>query len=312
MKIVFAGTAAFALPSLMSLVTKNYEIVGVYTQPDRPKGRGLALQASVIKQFALRENLAVFQPNTLRDPAVQAQLKALQPDVMVVAAYGLLLPKAVLDIPKLACVNVHASLLPRWRGAAPIQQAILAGDATSGITIMQMDQGLDTGAILNTKEIPLAHDETSASLTEKLAALGASALIETLAEPEKYLLHANKQNDLAATHAAKIQKSQAKLNFTETATICERKIRAFNPTPMAFFEYQDLTIRVWQAQLLKQNYSAQPGTILNIAKTGLDVACGEGVLRIEKIQLPGKKPVFIQDFIHAKPDFFKGNLCSSS
>lgn len=312
MRIVFAGTAAFALPSLMSLVAKNDEILGVYTQPDRPKGRGLALQASVIKQFALTKNLAVFQPNTLRDPAVQAELQALQPDVMVVAAYGLLLPKAVLDIPRLACVNVHASLLPRWRGAAPIQQAILAGDAKSGVTIMQMDQGLDTGAILNTKEIPLAHDETSASLTEKLATLGASALVETLADLEKYLLQAKKQNDLNATHAPKIQKSQAKLNFTETAAICERKIRAFNPAPIAFFEYQNLIIRVWQVQLLKQNHQAKPGTILNIAKTGLDVACGEGILQIEKIQLPGKKPVLISDFMNAKPDFFKGNLCSSS
>lgn len=312
MKIVFAGTAAFALPSLAALVAKNYQIVGVYTQPDRPKGRGLALQASVIKQFALTKNLTVFQPKTLRDATTQAQLQALQPDVMVVAAYGLLLPKAALDIPRLACVNVHASLLPRWRGAAPIQHAILAGDAKTGVTIMQMDQGLDTGAILNSKEISLAIDETSASLTEKLAALGASALIETVAALEKYLLHAKKQNNLDATHAAKIQKSQAKLNFSETATMCERKVRAFNPAPIAFFEYENLVIRVWQAHALNQAHAAPAGSVLNITKHGLDVACGQHILRIEKIQLPGKKPVLIQDFMNAKPDFFKGNLCSSS
>ena len=308
MKIIFAGTPEFAIPTLQALLNSEHTVVAVYTQPDRPKGRGQKLTASPIKQLALQHQLTLFQPTTLRDEKIQHQLKNLNADIMVVVAYGLLLPKAVLTIPRLGCINVHASLLPRWRGAAPIQHAILAGDAETGITIMQMNQGLDTGNMLRQSRCIIAAAETSQSLHDKLAALGATSLLQTLKEITENKIQSISQNESLATYAAKITKEQAQLNWQLNAEQLERQVRAFNPWPIAFMIWQQQTVRVWQAQALAVDHQAAPGTLIAATPQGIDIATGKGMLRILKLQLPGSKPITAADFINAHQGWLPGKL----
>ena len=283
MRIVFAGTPEFAAAHLRFLIDKQYQIVGVYTQPDRPAGRGKKLTASPVRQLAVAHALPVYQPETLRDENAQRELAELKPDLMIVVAYGLILPKAVLAIPRHGCINVHASLLPRWRGAAPIQRAIEAGDTESGITIMQMDEGLDTGSILLKKVCVLTPGETTASLQEKLVACGGPALGEVLQQIENNKLKPEKQNNEQSSYAKKISKAEAKMDWTLPAKVLEQKIRAFNPFPISFFEINHNIVRVWKAACMDENTSAKPGSILSISKAGIKVATGEKVLLLQQL-----------------------------
>lgn len=294
MRIVFAGTPDFAAQHLSHLLDADFNVVGVYTQPDRPAGRGKKLQPSAVKQLAEANQLAVFQPESLKAEAAQEELKALKPDVMVVVAYGLLLPQSVLDIPTRGCVNVHGSLLPRWRGAAPIQRAIWAGDTESGVAVMQMEAGLDTGPVLLEKRCAIDPDETSASLYKKLEALGPQALIQTLKNLDAYHAKAQVQNDQQATYAKKLTKAEAKIDWNKSAAFIERCTRAFIPWPVSWCESGQLgeqkTIKVIEAEIAQGASQAAPGTIVQTSSDGIDVATGDGVLRITKAQMPGKKP----------------------
>lgn len=300
-KLIFAGTPDFAAASLQALLDNGYNVCAVYTQPDRPAGRGQHLQISPVKSIALQYNLPVFQPQTLKTPEVQAQLTDLQADLMIVAAYGLLLPKAVLDAPKLGCINVHASLLPRWRGAAPIHRAILAGDQLTGITIMQMDIGLDTGAMLWKIECPILPTDTGGTLHDKLAVLGGKALISVLENWET--LKPNPQDDNLATYAKKIHKSEAQLDWHLSAVELDRQIRAFNPYPVAQAELKGLTLRIWNAQPLDMQTQSPAGSIICANKNGIDVATGDGVLRLLTVQQAGKRALPVGDFLNAHPDW---------
>ncbi len=303
LNIIFAGTPAIALPTLEVLLASQHTVTAVYTQPDRPAGRGRDLAASPVKQFALQHHWPVFQPQTLRDPATQDQLVALKPDVLVVLAYGLILPTRVLQIPRYGCLNIHVSLLPRWRGAAPIQRAILAGDKKTGVSIIQMDEGLDTGPVFLQRECPISITDTSQTLHDRLAKLGAEALLEVLDQLDDPNFKPHPQDETHVCYASKLTKSEGKMNFTSSADSLARQVRAFNPWPMAYFEH-DTPIRVWEALALEHR-DASPGTIVGISKTGLDVATGHGVLRMLKIQLSGGRPLPIGDIINGKPDLFK-------
>lgn len=302
MRIVFAGTPEFAVPSLRAAAAKD-EVVAVLTQPDRPAGRGRAPTPSAVKQEALRLGLPVQQPERLRDPQVQAWLRALAPDLMVVVAYGLLLPQAVLDIPVYGCWNVHASLLPRWRGAAPIQRAIEAGDRETGVCLMQMEKGLDTGPVLLSQAIPIGPDETAGELHDRLAELGARVLADGLG-----LLRAGlrpqpqPQPDTGATYAHKLDKHEARLDWTQPAQVLANKVRAFQPWPVAEAMLAGERVRIHAAQALAQTTDASPGTVLATRRDGIDIACGEGVLRLLRLQRDGGRPVTAQDYINARRD----------
>lgn len=296
--IIFAGTPEFAATTLQALIHSPHTIKAVYTQPDRPAGRGRKLTPSPVKQLALQHDFPVYQPLTLRDAEEQKKLADLQADLMIVVAYGLLLPKPVLDAPKFGCLNVHASLLPRWRGAAPIQRAILAGDTTTGITIMQMDEGLDTGAMLHTIECPIHADDTSEKLHDRLAELGAKALLDTLENFSS--MTPIQQDNTLATYAHKIKKEEAELDWNLSAEELERKVRAYNPWPIAFFD----GIRVWEATAQKENTTAQPGTIVQASAQGIDVATSRGTLRLLKLQLPGGKVLSVADILNARKSEF--------
>ncbi len=300
MKIVFAGTPEFAAVALKDLLETPHSIVAVYTQPDRPAGRGRKLTSSPVKQLALAHDIPVHQPASLKEPAEQKILADLQPDVMIVVAYGLLLPKVVLEIPRHGCLNIHASLLPRWRGAAPIQRAIEAGDRQTGITIMQMDEGLDTGDILLKKTCAIEKTDTAGSLHDKLAVLGGEALVEALALLENGALTPEKQDDSQATYANKLKKAEALIDWQQGAEQIARKVRAFNPWPVAQTHYGDKILRIWEAEALPNTETAEPGTVVAASKAGIDVATGDGVLRIEKLQLPGGKPLSAQQFLNAQ------------
>ena len=290
MRLIFAGTPEFSAFHLRALIDSPHKLVGVYTQPDRRAGRGKQMLASPVKQLALAHGLSLFQPATLKDAAAQQQLAGLDADIMVVVAYGLLLPLPVLQAPRLGCVNVHASLLPRWRGAAPIQRAIAAGDELTGVTIMQMEEGLDTGAMLLRAECPIHPDDTAASLQERLMHLGAPALLEALRRFEDGNLQAEPQDDALACYAAKLHKHEALLDWRLSAAELHNRIRAFNPFPVAHFQLDGDTVRVWRARVLdKQTPSQVPGTIVGAGPAGIDVACGDGVLQLLELQLPGKK-----------------------
>ncbi len=299
LRIIFAGTPDFALPSMQALLQSEHEIIAVLTQPDRPAGRGRKLTASPVKVLGQQHALPVYQPLTLKETAIQNTLKKLQPDVMVVIAYGLLLPQAVLDIPRSGCINVHASLLPKWRGAAPIQRAILAGDSQTGVTIMQMEAGLDTGPMLQTVHCSIEPDETSQQLHDKLAELGAAALIATLMQVEKGALKPVAQNDKDATHAAKITKAQAAIDWQQSAVDIVNQVRAFNPWPVAFTHLHNQPLRVWQACALDQQSGLAPGSLVKADVDGVDVATGNGVVRLLKVQLAGKRVVAVRDFVNA-------------
>lgn len=296
MKIIFAGTPHFAASALEALLANNHEVVAVLTQPDRPAGRGMQLAPSPVKQVAVQHGIPVMQPLTLRSAEVQQQLAALQADVMVVAAYGLILPLAVLQMPQKGCLNIHASLLPRWRGAAPIQRAILAGDDETGITIMQMDEGLDTGAMLFKKTCTIDALDTAQTLHDKLAILGAQAIIEVLSKLDQGSLAGVAQDASQATYAAKLVKSEAELDWTQSAAQLERAIRAYNPVPVAYSSLQGTTIKIWQAKMAESGQGAA-GTVLAVDKHGIQVACGEGALSLEVLQRPNGKSLPASQFV---------------
>ncbi len=304
MRLVFAGTPEFAQQALERLHGAGFDIALVLTQPDRPAGRGMRLQASPVKQFAQAHGLALAQPRSLRlegkypDDAVAAQqaLLAARPDAMVVAAYGLILPQWVLDLPRLGCLNIHASLLPRWRGAAPIHRAIEAGDVQTGVTIMQMDAGLDTGDMLLLQALDIAPQETTASLHNKLAALGAELIVQALERAQAGSLVRTPQPALGLSYAAKIDKAEAALDWRESATVLERRIRAFQPAPGAGASLQGTALKIWQAAV-QPHQRAAPGTVVAVSQEGVDVATGQGVLRLQRLQKPGGKPLEANEFL---------------
>lgn len=298
MRIVFAGTPDFAAIALKALLGAGHNVVGVYSQPDRPAGRGRKLMPSPVKQVALEADIPVFQPASLKPEDAQQELAALQPDVMVVAAYGLMLPKAVLDIPSHGCLNIHASLLPRWRGAAPIQRAIAAGDANTGITIMQMDVGLDTGDMLLTVTTPINPDDTGGTLHDRLAEIGGEAIVKALAQLANGELVGEPQNDNDACYAHKLSKQEGHIDWTRSAPELERLIRAFNPWPGTFTDLGEQRIRIHQARALAQASDQTPGTVLRREREGIDVACGTGSLRITTVQLPGTRALSVSDLIN--------------
>lgn len=300
LKIIFAGTPSFAATALQALLKSHHHIVAVYTQPDRPKGRGQKLTASPVKELALHYKLPVYQPDTLRNQ--QEELRSLNADIMVVAAYGLLLPADVLTIPRLGCINIHASLLPRWRGAAPIQRAILAGDKETGITIMQMEQGLDTGPMLLQAICPIDDNDTTGTLHDKLADLGAKTLLKTL---EQETFHPQIQDAARVTYAHKITKQEAQIHWQQSADEIDRQIRAFNPSPVTHTTLDNMTVRIWQAE--KSGFtqkSCHPGEILQMNALGIQVATGQGMLRLLKLQLPGGKIVSAADICNAQNHLF--------
>lgn len=307
LKVIFAGTPEFAAIHLTALLNSEHDVVGVYSQPDRPAGRGKKLQPSPVKQVALEHNLPVFQPLNFKDSASVDELKDLNADIMVVVAYGLLLPQAVLEVPKHGCLNVHASLLPRWRGAAPIQRCIEAGDKVTGITIMQMDIGLDTGDMLHKVSTGILADDTGGSLHDRLAELGPDALLSTLAQVESNSLTAEVQNNALATYAHKLKKEEALIEWAQPAHEIALKVRAFNPFPMTYTLLGDHRIRVLTAHALDKPSTALAGTILAVSSEGLEVACEESTLLITQVQLAGKKPMRVADIINGQPHLFQAN-----
>lgn len=304
LRIIFAGTPDFAARHLDALLSSGHQIVGVFTQPDRPAGRGKKLMPSPVKVLAEANNLPVFQPASLRPQENQQLVSSLNADVMVVVAYGLILPKAVLDMPRLGCINVHGSLLPRWRGAAPIQRSLWAGDAETGVTIMQMDVGLDTGDMLHKLSCPITAEDTSASLYNKLAELGPQGLLHTLhllatgnAKPEV-------QDETLVSYAEKLSKEEARVDWTLSAAQLERCIRAFNPWPMSYIVIDDQPVKIWQATVIDKTANAEPGTILEATRQGIQVATGDGILNLISLQPAGKKAMSAQDLLNSRREWF--------
>ncbi len=295
MRLIFAGTPEFAALALQALIDAGHTIPLVLTQPDRPAGRGMKLKMSPVKEVALQAGLAVAQPENLKTEAARLPILAAQADVMVVAAYGLILPQSVLDMPRLGCVNIHASLLPRWRGAAPIHRAIEAGDGETGITLMQMDKGLDTGAMLARIAMPILADDTTGSLHDRLAALGAREIVRLLPELAAGNIAAKAQDDTQTTYAAKIGKEEARLDWTRPAEELDRKIRAFNPFPGAYGMLDAAPLKIWQARPVVGN--GTPGSILALADGALHIACGTGALAVGEVQKAGGKRLPVDAFL---------------
>ena len=304
LRIIFAGTPDFAAASLQALLDGPHEVIAVYTQPDRPAGRGRKLTPSPVKALALEHDIAVYQPVNFKTEDAVAELAALDSDLMVVAAYGLILPANVLALPQLGCINVHASLLPRWRGAAPIQRAIAAGDRETGITIMQMDVGLDTGDMLHKAACSITTEDTGATLHDKLAALGGTALTTVLADLPHFLANAETQDDGLATYAHKLEKAEARIDWAQPAEVIARQVRAFNSWPVVHARLGEQTLRVWAAEAVNQTSTQAVGTIIAAGADGLDVATGEGILRIQQLQLPGSKALPVAAVLNAKRDLF--------
>jgi methionyl-tRNA formyltransferase len=309
LKIIFAGTPEFAAEHLKALIGSRHKIIAVYSQPDRPAGRGKKLTASPVKEVALAHNIPVYQPLNFKTDEAKAELAALGADLMVVVAYGLILPKAVLDTPRLGCINVHASILPRWRGAAPIQRAIEAGDAETGVTIMQMDVGLDTGDMLIKVFCPILATDTGGILHDRLLTIGTPALLEALTQIESGQIHPVKQDDSLSNYAPKLNKEEAALNWNLPAIELERKVRAFNPFPVAHTKpsgsSDESRIRIWAAKAIDKPSGAKRGSITQIDGDGLWVACAQGQLILEQLQLPGKKAMAIGEILRGHSDLFK-------
>jgi len=312
LRVAFAGTPEFALPALAAL-RAHHEVVGILTQPDRPSGRGRAITPGAVKQAALSAGLPLSQPQTLKGEAARAQLLAWRPEILVVVAYGLVLPREILLLPRLGCVNIHASLLPRWRGAAPIERALLAGDPDTGVTIMQMDEGLDRGPVLLQRRIAIGPKATGGSLREALAALGADALIETLAGLSAGTLSPRRQPVEGVTYAPKIERAEARIEWSDEARHIDRKIRAFNPWPIAETTFGSEQLRVFEAEVFTEDdgsalfadnvritaaKSHDPGAIMGVHGGSIIVKCGDGYLGLTRVQRPGRRPVSAADFAH--------------
>lgn len=299
LRIAFAGTPDFAIPALDALITAGHTLAAVWTQPDRPAGRGRRLVFSPVKQRALALGLPVHQPETLKTETAQRELQAAAPDLMVVVAYGLLLPPACLDIPRYGCINVHASLLPRWRGAAPIQRALLAGDHETGVSLMRMQAGLDTGPVYAARTTPILPDDTGGSLHDRLAPLGAQLLVEIL--PQLPALEPAPQDPERATYAAKLTRAEARLDWTRPASELERAVRAYNPWPMAWTSCAGEPLRILRAQALDRTMPAPPGTVVESSPRGVDVAAGAGILRVTELQAAGRRAMPAHAFVRGHP-----------
>lgn len=303
MRIVFAGTPDFAKSHLAALLKAKHEIVAVYTQPDRPAGRGKMSIASPVKQLALENNIDVFQPVNFKEDSDVQQLKDLKPDLFIVVAYGLLLPQVVLDIPTVACINSHASLLPRWRGAAPIQRAIEYGDAASGVTVMQMELGLDTGPMLHKLETPIESSDTGGSLHDRLAIIGSQAILEVIEKYRNGPVFGEVQDDALSCYARKLTKQEALIDWRIPAEQVVQKIRAFNPAPMAYTLLGDSRIRVLKARVNDMAHQALPGTVLAIDSLGITIACQRQCVTLEQVQLPNRKALLVSDLLNGKHPF---------
>lgn len=304
LRIIFAGTPEFASAHLQAILDSQHQVIAAYTQPDRPAGRGQKLMPSPVKSLAMQHNIPVYQPKSLRNEEAQQELASLNADLMVVVAYGLILPQTVLDTPEMGCINVHGSILPRWRGAAPIQRAIGAGDSESGVTIMQMDAGLDTGDMLLKSCCPILPEDTAADLHDRLIEVGCPALIETLNSMVAGQVHSEKQDDSQACYAHKMTKDEARLDWQKSAKFLACQVRAFNPWPVATTALDDTNIRVWEATALKEGSGEQPGTLIRADKDGLDIACSEGTLRIKRLQLAGSRAMTVQELLNSKKATF--------
>ncbi len=304
LRIIFAGTPDFASEHLQAILDSHHQVIAAYTQPDRPAGRGRKLKPSPVKALALQHEIPVYQPRSLKSAEEQLKLAALKADIMVVVAYGLILPQAILDTPTLGCINVHGSILPRWRGAAPIQRAIEAGDKESGVTIMQMDAGLDTGDMLLKAYCPVLKDDTAAELHDRLIEVGKPALIKALDAIANNSAQPEKQDDSLACYAHKLNKEEARLNWQQSATALEQHIRAFNPWPVSTTLLDDQTIRVLKATAIDKTCEEAPGTLVKADKEGIDIASAKGILRVTTIQLPGSRTMSVQDLLNSKKELF--------
>jgi methionyl-tRNA formyltransferase len=301
LRVIYAGTPEFAVPALQSLIESHHEVVAVYTQPDRPAGRGRKLQASPVKQVAEAAGISVEQPENFRDELTAQQLAEYDADVMVVAAYGIILPQLILDTPRFGCLNIHGSLLPRWRGAAPIQRAILAGDTETGVTIMQMAAGLDTGDMLLKTHCPITASDTTASIHDTLAGQGSIALQEVLSKLRAGELSPEVQDESKTTYAAKFNKTEAEINWQDSAASIDLLVRAFNPWPIAFTHKGGKPLRIYLTEVLDdKSVSAVPGSVLSESKEGIQISTGEGVLNIKKLQFPGGKPLAVNEFLNGR------------
>jgi len=308
LRICFAGTPAFAAAHLQALLKTGHHVVAVYTQPDRPAGRGKKLQASPVKKIALEHEIPVFQPSSLRHLEETETLASLDSDLMIVAAYGLILPKTILDAPRLGCLNVHASLLPRWRGAAPIERALLAGDKVSGVTIMQMDEGLDTGTMLDKESVEIAPTDNRIGLEEKLKIAGQMALLRTLNNLEKYQSGATIQKDEDSNYAAKLEKSEAFIDWRLSASEIDRQIRAGIGRNPAYTVLSDQRLRILEGSVCMNNSDAEAGQIVESEKNYFTVSCGSGTLQVQRVQLSGKKPTTVKDISNSRPGLFSRNV----
>ena len=300
MNIVYAGTPDFAVPALQSLINSEHNVVAVYTQPDRPAGRGRKVQFGPVKQVAVDAGIAVEQPPSLKDVEAQQTLASYKPDVMIVAAYGLLLPQAVLDMPRYGCLNIHGSLLPRWRGAAPIHRAIQTGDSETGVTIMQMALGLDTGDMLLKRVCSITAEDTSQTIHDRLAKDGAEVLLDVLSLIEKDELEPESQNDSLSNYAEKLNKAEAEIDWNKSATEIDLKIRAFNPWPVAFTLFKGKPLRIYMSKVVDQKSDSEPGTVIAESSEGILISTADGVLSFSRLQLPGKKVMNVKDFLNGQ------------